>query len=89
MDQIVDILMDFVGPLPKSRGYDALLVITDRLTGYTKIEPTTKNFTACEAAAPFHPEMHNLGSVSVRSGPTHRTNSKLTLDRTNFRPILD
>ncbi|GAA5873889.1 hypothetical protein JCM1840_000216 [Sporobolomyces johnsonii] len=32
-----DIALDFVGPLPKSKGHDYLLTITDRLSGYTRL----------------------------------------------------
>jgi transposase InsO family protein len=53
-DRFSDISMDFVGPLHKSRGYDTLLVITDRLTGYTKIEPTHSTSTAKDIADLFH-----------------------------------
>ena len=34
-----DIALDFVGPLPKEGGFDMLLTITDRLTGYTRLIP--------------------------------------------------
>src|SRR5580704_10048423 len=45
-----EIAMDFVGPLPKSKGYDMILVITDRLTNYVKIEPTYTTATAVQTA---------------------------------------
>ena len=45
-----EIAMDFVGPLPKSHGYDTMLVITDRLTNYVKIEPCKSTNTAVEIA---------------------------------------
>jgi len=38
--------MDFVGPLPKAKGFDTILVMTDRLTNYVKIEPTVRTATA-------------------------------------------
>ena len=38
----------------KSHGFDMLLVITDRLTGYLKIEPTLKAITAKRVAELFH-----------------------------------
>ena len=42
--------MDFVGPLPKSRRFDTLLVITDRLTDYIIIEPLVGIATAEDVA---------------------------------------
>lgn len=54
LDRFDDISMDFVGPLPKSCGYDMLLVITDRLTGYMKAEPTVQTVTAKGVAELFH-----------------------------------
>src|ERR1700737_759094 len=51
MDRFADISMDFVGPLPLSRGFDTLLVITDRLTNYVKIEPTVQTATAEDIAS--------------------------------------
>src|SRR5438552_14398623 len=43
--------MDFVGPFPKSNGYDMILVITDRLTNYVRIEPTFSTATALDIAS--------------------------------------
>ena len=54
IDCFDDISMDFVGPLPKSHGFDMLLVITDRLTGYVKAEPTVQTITAKGVAELFH-----------------------------------
>ena len=54
LDRFSDISMDFVGPIPKSRGYDTLFIITDRLTGYIKVEPTRQSATAREIAELFH-----------------------------------
>jgi transposase InsO family protein len=42
--------MDFIGPLPKSRGFNTLLVITDRLTDYVMIEPRLGTATAEDVA---------------------------------------
>ena len=46
--------MDFIGPLPKSHGFNMLLIITDRLTGYIKAEPTLQTITAKEVEELFH-----------------------------------
>ena len=53
-DRFTDISMDFVGPLPKSRGYDTILVVTDRLTGHIRVEPTKSTSTAKDIAELFH-----------------------------------
>src|SRR5436305_13468699 len=42
--------MDFVMPLPKSRGYDGILVMKDRLVNYVKIEPIHTTATAPDIA---------------------------------------
>jgi hypothetical protein len=49
-ERFSDIAMDFVGPFPKMDGYDMILVITDRLTNYVRIEPTHLKATAPEIA---------------------------------------
>ena len=49
-ERFSDIAMDFIGPLPKSRGFDTLLVITDRLTDYVMIEPLLGTATAEDIA---------------------------------------
>src|SRR5205814_10376447 len=54
LDRFDDISMDFIGPVPKSCGFDMLLVITDRLTGYMKAEPTLQMITAKGVAELFH-----------------------------------
>ena len=54
LDRFSDISMDFIGPLPNSRGFDTLFVVTDRLTGYMKVEPTLQIATAKDIADLFH-----------------------------------
>src|SRR5579859_7050602 len=49
-----EIAMDFVGPLPRSRSFDSVVVITDRLTNYVKIKPTKTSVTAPEIADLFY-----------------------------------
>ena len=45
-NRFAEIAIDFVGPLAKCKGYDTLLVMTDRLTNYVRIEPTYQTATA-------------------------------------------
>jgi hypothetical protein len=42
--------LDFVGTLPLSRGFDTILVMTDRLTDHVKLEPTHSTATAQDVA---------------------------------------
>src|SRR5436189_3972596 len=42
--------LDFVGPLAISNGFDTVLVMTDRLTDYVKLEPTHSTATAQDIA---------------------------------------
>jgi hypothetical protein len=49
-DRFTELAMDFVMPLPKSRGYDGILVMTDRLVNYVKIEPIHTTATAPDIA---------------------------------------
>ena len=41
-----ELALDFVGTLPISKGFDTILVMTDRLTDYVKLEPTHSSATA-------------------------------------------
>lgn len=52
--KFLDIGIDFVGPLPTSQGFDQLIVITDRLTGYVVLIPTTITANAREVARLFY-----------------------------------
>lgn len=44
--KFADIGIDFVGPLPTSHGFDYLIVITDRLTGWVALIPTVTTLTS-------------------------------------------
>lgn len=42
--------MDFVDSIPKCKGFDMLLIMTDRLTNYVRIVPTHSTATARDIA---------------------------------------
>ena len=46
--------MDFLGPLPKSHGFDMLLIIADRLIGYMKAKLAILSVTAKGLAELFY-----------------------------------
>ena len=46
--------MDFISDLPKSEGYNKILIDVDKLTKYLVIVPTTGNLTELGAAKLFH-----------------------------------
>ena len=41
-----ELALDFVSPLASSNGFDTILMMTDRLTDYVKLEPTHSTATA-------------------------------------------
>jgi hypothetical protein len=45
--------MDFIEGLPKSRGYDAIMVVVDKFTKFAKIIPLSHPFTAYSVAQAF------------------------------------
>jgi len=49
-DRFTEMALDFVGALTPSRGFDTILVMTDRLTDYVKFEPTHSTATAQDIA---------------------------------------
>ncbi|SCV73813.1 BQ2448_6243 [Microbotryum intermedium] len=55
-----EVALDFVGPLPKSQGFDMLLTITDRLSGYTRLLPSRAADTAKDVAERFHEGWHRF-----------------------------
>ncbi|SGZ32086.1 BQ5605_C043g12069 [Microbotryum silenes-dioicae] len=57
---MADIAIDFVGPLPANKGFDCVLTITDRLSGYVRLLPARKADTTAEVAARFHEGWHRL-----------------------------
>jgi len=48
-----EIAMDFVGELPESEGFNAILVITDRFTKVLHYLPTKTTWTAADVAATY------------------------------------
>src|SRR5438045_2643780 len=49
-DRFAEIALDFVGTLVPSKGFDTILIMTDRLTNYVKFEPTYSTATAQDIA---------------------------------------
>ena len=70
--------MDFVGPLPQSKGNDYLLVVIDRLTSMIHLVPTTTKVTAKEVAWLYLKEVVRLHGVpdSIVSDRDARFTSK-------------
>ena len=52
--------LDFMGPLPKSKGYDYLLVVIDRFTSQVHLLPMTTCAAAKEVAWLFFTEIIRL-----------------------------
>ncbi|SGY57170.1 BQ5605_C006g04232 [Microbotryum silenes-dioicae] len=61
-----EVALDFVGPLPKSQGFDMLLTITDRLSGYTRLIPSLAADTAKDIAERFHEGWHRFFGPPTR-----------------------
>lgn len=55
--------MDFIGPLPKSNGYDAIAVVVDKLTKMVHLMATTTTVTAKEFALLFFDNVVRLHGV--------------------------
>lgn len=61
-DRFAEMALDFVGTLVLSKGFDTILVMTDRLTGYVKFEPTHSTATAADIAdLVYHSWYHQFG----------------------------
>ncbi|SCV73057.1 BQ2448_6982 [Microbotryum intermedium] len=61
-----EVALDFVGPLPKSQGFDMLLTITDRLSGYMRLLPSRAADTAKDVAGRFHEGWHRFFGPPTR-----------------------
>ncbi|SGY86371.1 BQ5605_C009g05813 [Microbotryum silenes-dioicae] len=61
-----EVALDFVGPLPKSQGFDMLLTITDHLLGYTRLIPSLAVDTAKDIAERFHEGWHRFFGPPTR-----------------------
>ena len=59
-DRFADIAMDFVGPIPECKGFDMLLIMTDRLTNYVRIIPTRSTATARDMAQLVYESWYRL-----------------------------
>jgi RNase H-like domain found in reverse transcriptase/Integrase zinc binding domain/Chromo (CHRromatin Organisation MOdifier) domain len=55
--------MDFIGPLPKSNGYNAIAVVVDKLTKLVHLIATTTTVTAKEVALLFYDNVVRLHGV--------------------------
>ena len=72
-----DISVDFVGPLPKSEGKDAIMVVVDRLTKRAHFIPSTTTASATDIAKLFQQQIFRLHGLpaSVLSDRDSRFNS--------------
>ena len=77
-----NLLMDFIGGLPKSQGYDTIMVVVDRLSKYAHFIPLTHPFTAKEVAGVFIKEVVRLHRFPT-SITSHRDSVFLTLSGPN------
>ena len=58
-----DITMDFIEGLPRSAGYDSILVVVDRLSKYAHFVPLRHPYTTFTVAAAFVKELVSLHGV--------------------------
>ncbi|SCZ91567.1 BZ3500_MvSof-1268-A1-R1_Chr1-2g01494 [Microbotryum saponariae] len=63
---MTDIAVDFVGPLPTNKGFDRVLTITDRLSGYVHLIPAREADTAADVANHFHEGWHHFFGLPQR-----------------------
>ncbi|SCZ89735.1 BZ3501_MvSof-1269-A2-R1_Chr9g10322 [Microbotryum saponariae] len=63
---MTDIAVDFVGPLPTNKGFDRVLTITDRLSGYVRLIPAREADTAVDVANRFHEGWHRFFGLPQR-----------------------
>lgn len=63
-DSWQDLTMDFIEGLPKSKGYDVIMVIVDRLTKYAHFVPLKHPFSAAQMARAFLEQVVRLHGVS-------------------------
>jgi hypothetical protein len=60
-----DVTMDFVEGLPKSEGYDSILVVVDRLKKFAHFIPLRHPFSAAQVARAFWDNIVKLHGVPV------------------------
>ena len=59
-----DISLDFVESLPKSHGFDVIMVVVDRLTKYVHFMPLSHPYTAAKVDAVLIKEIFRLHGMS-------------------------
>ena len=65
-----EVSMDFIGGLPKAKGYDSIMVVIDRFTKYAHFMALSHPFTAKEVALVFQKEvvrLHGFLSLSFQT----------------------
>jgi hypothetical protein len=62
-----ELAMDFVGTIPISNGFDMILVMTDRLTDYVKLEPTHSTATAQDIATLVYSSWYRQFGLPIKA----------------------